>query len=93
MGFTVTAKYELEFTFKVPEGIDLNDPSVSCGTGWDDFDNNHYPWLYISFDDDRESICIDGELDACYEMGYCEAEDDEDNDSSKDDSSSEEHDE
>jgi hypothetical protein len=69
MGFTVTAKYDLQFTFEVPEGIDLSDPSVSFGTGWDDFDDNHYPWLGIDFDDGRESLCIKGELDYCYEMG------------------------
>ena len=76
MGFTVTASYELKFTFEVPEGIDLNDPSVSWGTGWDEAcTNNPVPWLGIDFDDDRESIYIYGKLDTCYEMGQDAEED------------------
>jgi len=71
MAYTVTARYELEFEFDIPEGVDLDqmerygdsdDPNVDK---WDIsyFDSHwfHIPKLFIYYKDGRE-VSIEGFL-------------------------------
>ena len=65
---TVTARYELEFKFDVPEDIDLYDPSVDqwCVSYFDD-DWIHIPTLCVYYKDGREVVikgCLDSDGEA-----------------------------